>query len=182
VSIFGLGISGFKTGFFIIISASFKLISINAFPATELQIHAFNVSIFQSSSHDPLILSVFPNSQSFCITNASHLPPRKPPPFPLDELQYSYEDDETGQLADTAEHMHLGPQDLTRDEELERNAKASDVAPEAAKIPLLKGWKVDTENGEDAASKLITCAMGLGGRVIVGIGTNKSLWVWRYDE
>jgi len=140
------------------------------------------VSLFQSSSHDPLILSVFPNSQTFCITNASHLPPRKPPPFPLDEPQSNYEDDETGQLADTAEHMHLGPQDYTRDEELEKNAKASEVVPEEAKLPLLKGWQVDTENGEDAASKLITCAMGLGGRVIVGVGTNKSLWVWRYDE
>jgi polycomb protein EED len=125
---------------------------------------------------------VFPNSQSFCITNASHLPPRKPPPFPLD-VQPSDEDDVTGQLADNAEHMHLGPQHYTRDEELERNAKATnDVAPEEVKLPLLKGWRIDTENGEDTASKLITCAMGLGGRVIVGAGTNKSLWVWRYDE
>lgn len=97
-------------------------------------------------------------------------------------MQPSYEEDETGQLADTAEHMHLGPQHSTRDEELERNAKASDVAPEKSKLPLLKGWQVDTENGEDPASRLITCAMGLGGRVIVGAGTNKSLWVWRYDE
>lgn len=136
------------------------------------------MSLFHSSTHDPLILSVFPNSQSFCITNASHLPPRKPPSFPLDVQ----EEDETGQLADTAEHMHLGPQLYTRDEELERNAKASNVVPEEAKLPLLKGWQVDTENGEDTASKLITCAMGLGGRVIVGAGTNKSLWVWRYDE
>jgi len=140
------------------------------------------VSLFHSSTHDPLILSVLPNSQSFCITNASHLPPRKPPPFPLDDVQPSHEEDETGQLADTAEHMHLGPQYYTRDEELERNAKASDVAPQEAKLPLLKGWLVDTDNGENTASKLITCAMGLGGRVIVGVGTNKSLWVWRYDE
>jgi hypothetical protein len=29
---------------------------------------------------------------------------------------------------------------------------------------------------------LITCAMGLGGRMIIGVGTNKSLWVWRYDQ
>ena len=139
----------------------------------------FNVSLFHSPTHDPLILSVFPNSQSFCITNASHLPPRKPPPFPLDIV---HEEDETGQLADTAEHMHLGAQHYTKDEELERNAKASNVAPEEAKLPLLKGWQIDMENGEDTASKLITCAMGLGGRVIVGVGTNKSLWVWRYDE
>ena len=137
-----------------------------------------NVSLFHSSTHDPLILSVFPNSPSFCITNASHLPPRKPPPFPLDEVQPSYEEDETGQLANTAEHMHLGPQHYSRDEELEGNAKANDAEEPP---PLLKGWQVDTENGENTASKLITCAMGLGGRVIVGAGTNKSLWVWRYD-
>ena len=124
---------------------------------------------------------MFPNSQSFCITNASHLPPRKPPPFPLD-AQPSYEEDETGQLADTAEHMHLGPQSNTRDEELERNAKVSNVAPEEAKPPLLKEWQIDTESGEDTTSKLITCVMGLGGRVIIGAGTNKSLWVWRYDD
>jgi polycomb protein EED len=133
------------------------------------------VSLFHSSTHDPLILSVFPNSQSFCITNASHLPSRKPPPFPLD-----VQEDETGQLADTAEQMHLGAQ-----HEVERNVDASDAArPEAedAKLPLLKGWRIDTESGEDTASKLITCAMGLGGRVIIGVGANKSLWVWRYDE
>jgi len=63
-----------------------------------------------------------------------------------------------------------------------KNVKASDVAPEEAELPLLKGWQVDTESGENTASKLITCVMGLGGRVIVGGGTNKSLWVWRYDE
>jgi len=126
---------------------------------------------------------VFPNSQSFCITNASHLPPKKPPPFPGYHVQPSYEEDEAGQLADTAENMHLGPQHYTRDEELARNAKASDVIPEEVKLPLLKGWQIDTtENREDTASKLITCAMGLGGRVIVGVGTNKSLWVWRYDD
>jgi len=140
------------------------------------------VSLFHSSTHDPLILSVFPNSQSFCITNASHLPPRKPPPFPLDDVKPSREEDETGQLADTAEHMHLGPQHYTRDEDLERSAKASDVVPKEVEIPLLKGWEIDTENGEDTTRKLITCAMGLGGRVIVGVGTNKSLWVWRYDD
>ena len=141
------------------------------------------MSLFQSSTHDPLILSVFPNSQSFCITNASHLPPRKPPPFPLDNVQLSYEGDETGQLADTAEHMHLDPQHYTRDDKPERNPKASDVVPEGVKLPLLKGWQIDTtENGEDTANKLITCALGLGGRVIVGVGTNKSLWVWRYDD
>ena len=140
------------------------------------------MSLFHSSTHDPLILSVFPNSQSFCITNASHLPPKKPPPFPRDDVP-SCEEDETGQLADTAEHMHLGPQHYTRDKELERNAKASDVVPEEVKLPLLKGWQITTtENEEDTASKLITCAMGLGGRVIVGVGTNKSLWVWRYDD
>ena len=97
-------------------------------------------------------------------------------------MQASNEEDETGQFADTAEHMHLGPQHYTRDEEQERNVKASNVALEKAKLPQLKGWQVDADNGEDTASKLITCAMGLGGRVIVGAGTNKSLWVWRYDE
>ena len=53
---------------------------------------------------------------------------------------------------------------------------------EAAKLPLLRGWQISTEDGGDITNKLITCAMGLGGRVIVGVGTNRSLWVWRYDE
>ena len=160
--------------------ASFKLISINAFPATPSQYHAFNVSLFHSSSHDPLILSVLPNSKSFSITNASHLPPRQPPPFPLDVRPTNNEED---QLADSAEGMHLGSQDYyIRDEEPEGKAKFSNVAPEKSKLPLMKGWQVNTENGEDAAGNLITCAMGLGGRVIIGGGSNKSLWVWRYDE
>ena len=164
--------------------ASFKLISINAFPETPSQYQAFNVSLFHSSIHDPLVLSVFPNSQSFCITNASHLPPRKPPIFPLDvqepETIGSEEDDTGRQLADTAEQMHLGT--YTRNEELERNTQADDVARLEDKLPLLKGWQINIEDEEDTAGKLITCAMGLGGRVIVGVGTNGSLWVWRYDE
>lgn len=131
------------------------------------------------------MLSVFPNSPSFCITNASHLPPRKPPPFFLDLKEpksIGSEEDDTSQLADTAERMHLDAQ-----HELEGHAKASDVAglendTEVAKAPLLKGWQIDTEDGLDVTGKLITCAMGLGGRVIVGVGTNRSLWVWRYDE
>ena len=155
---------------------------------TPSQYQAFNVSLFHSSTHDPLILSVLPNSQSFYITNASHLPARKPPPFPLDVQETKptgYEEDDAGQLAGAAERMHLGVQHYTRDEELEGSTKANDVArldTEETKLPLLKGWQIDTEEGEDAASKLINCAMGLGGRVIVGVGTNKSLWVWRYDE
>lgn len=166
-------------------SASFKLISINAFPETPSQYQAFNVSLFHSSTHDPLIVSVLPDSQSFYITNASHLPPRKPPPFPLDVQEptlIGYEEDE---LVNTAERMHLGVQPYTRDEELERIVKAtSEVGndTEAAKLPMLKGWQIDTGDGENTASKLITCAMGLGGRVIVGVGTSGSLWVWRYDE
>lgn len=155
---------------------------------TPSQYQAFNVSLFHSSTHDPLILSVLPNSQSFYITNASHLPARKPPPFPLDVQETKptgYEEDDAGQLAGAAERMHLGVQHYTRDEELEGSTKANDVArldTEETKLPLLKGWQIDTEEGEDTASKLINCAMGLGGRVIVGVGTNKSLWVWRYDE
>jgi len=133
---------------------------------------------------------VFPDSRSFCITNASHLPPRNPPPFPLDVQEpkpVDYEEDDTDQLTDTAERMHLGAQHYTRDDKLERNASASDVVwsendTEAVKLPLLKGWQIDTEDGGNTAGKLITCAMGLGGRVIVGVGTNRSLWVWRYDE
>ena len=145
------------------------------FPETPSQYHAFNISLFHSSTHDPLILSVFPNSQSFCITNASHLPPRKPPPFPLDA-----QEDETGQLADTAEQMHLGAQHYTLDEVAKKDTAPSET--EEAKLPLLKGWQIDTEGGENTASKLITCAMGLGGRVMIGAGTNKSLWVWRYED
>jgi polycomb protein EED len=96
------------------------------------------------------------------------------------------QEDETGQLADSAEQMHLGSQHYTRDE-VEGNIinNTSDVTPSAtddAKAPLLKGWQIDTEGGENAAGKLITCAMGLGGRMIIGVGTNKSLWVWRYDQ
>lgn len=141
------------------------------------------MSVFHSSTHDPLILSVCPNSQSFCITNASRLPPRKPPPFPLDVQEpnkpIGYEEDDTNQLADTAEQMHLSVQRYPRDEELERT---SDQLDNDTLPPLLKGWRIDAEDGEDSANKLITCAMGLGGRVILGVGTNKSLWVWRYDD
>jgi hypothetical protein len=65
---------------------------------------------------------------------------------------------------------------------------------EEVEPPGLEGWKIDigeTEKREDGAAedqrreraspRLMNCALGMGGRVIVGVGSGSSLWVWNLN-
>jgi hypothetical protein len=55
----------------------------------------------------------------------------------------------------------------------------------AVAVPPIHGWIVGVEAREgerDAGRKVVGCAMGVGGRIVVGVGTQGSVWVWRNDE
>jgi hypothetical protein len=71
---------------------------------------------------------------------------------------------------------------------------------EEVEPPGLEGWKISLWDGDEGAKeegdgdvdgdgeeygherrrtpRLMNCALGMGGRVIVGVGSGSSLWVW----
>jgi len=50
---------------------------------------------------------------------------------------------------------------------------------EEVEPPGLEGWKMSIGGGDERRMpSLMNCALGMGGRVIVGVGSESSLWVW----
>ena len=50
--------------------------------------------------------------------------------------------------------------------------------------PGLEGWTINIGQegeGPQETSRLMNCSLGIGGRVIVGVGTGSSLWVWHLN-
>jgi hypothetical protein len=97
--------------------------------------------------------------------NVTHLAPRKRPPFPWDEEV----------MVEMAKRMRLAEE---RDEDDgERGPKISEGPP------TLMGWEIRIDAdvnaiGDAADEKLEACAMGMGGKTIVGLGSRGSMWTW----
>lgn len=60
---------------------------------------------------------------------------------------------------------------------------------EEVEPPGLEGWRISTLVGEDDGQKrilksprLMNCAFGMGGRVIVGVGSQSNVWVWNLNS
>ncbi|TFK41221.1 WD40-repeat-containing domain protein [Crucibulum laeve] len=161
-------------------SSSFKLISISAFPEARDQYTTARLQVYQSPTHDPMILCTLPNASSFFIMNAAHLPPPKATPFPLDEPVF------TAGL----ESIHLDDDDTdsTRAAELkEENERRARMRRLELRPPELKamGWEVPIgvpPEVVDNGAGLHCCAMGMEGSVIVGVGSKGTIWVWALDE
>jgi len=142
--------------------ASFKTISTFSFPETATQYVTPNLHVYQSPTHDPIVLFAYPNSTLISMLNVIHLRPRKPPPFPL------YAEGE--HLAETTERVHLGDQGGSATIEVS---------------PLISRWELRTVTSSNTplqtdglAETLMACAMGMGGQVIAAVGTRGSVWIW----
>lgn len=54
--------------------------------------------------------------------------------------------------------------------------------------PVVSGWDLKlgpaTDDSEHNPERLEACAMGMGGSVVVGVGSKRTVWVWkeRTDE
>ncbi|KAF8971377.1 WD40-repeat-containing domain protein [Flammula alnicola] len=195
-------------------SSSFNIISIHAFPPVSSPFVAPNLSLFQSPTHDPLILFVYPKAFSFSMLNASHMSARAPPPFPREAQQLLQNNtdpadppqnaaaaadaaDSAALASATAEHLHLsggGDEDDVDVDEDEEARRGEQEAEEEERIsgfvnrraeivpPGIVGWTIGVEDEDEEDGRgLMSCAMGLGGRVVVGVGMKGSVWVWRYD-
>lgn len=101
--------------------------------------------------------------------NVTQLSPRKPPPFPIDE-----------DVVAMTKKMRLVDDE---DEEPNFFSKRSD-------LPTISGWEVETEgvgqtgdtNLNSEPDTLEACAMGMDGRVIVGVGSQDTIWIWIIKE
>lgn len=109
------------------------------------------LNIYQSSSHDPIVLFTYPHSIS--MFNLIHLQPRMPPLFPFDQMD----------LVESTQRMHVtgGP--------------STEINPETSM------WTIPTvaNDAQQQSDTLMACAMGRGGTLIIGVGAKGSLWVWK---
>ncbi|KAF8905524.1 WD40-repeat-containing domain protein [Gymnopilus junonius] len=164
-------------------SSSFKLISIHAFPAVRNQYIAPQLGIFQASpAHDTLILYVYPDGQSIYFLNAAHMKPRERPALPKEaEKLLTRHQDATGTaLVDATGRMRLGGQEEADVEEETDDERLILRRPDVV-VPEIESRKIDLRE-ENAGRSLMACAIGMGGRVVVGVGSKGSIWVWRYDD
>ncbi|KAF8078681.1 WD40-repeat-containing domain protein [Lyophyllum atratum] len=138
-------------------SNSFKIISAFSFPKVSTQFDVSTLQVYQSPSHDPVVLFTCPKSNIIRMFNVIHLQPRKPLPFPLDAGQ-----------------IHLG------DGSEAANISRRDIPPEIAT------WELTTEAETSIEpAKLMACAMGMNGTTIIGLGIKESqvmkgaIWIWK---
>jgi len=82
-------------------------------------------------------------------------------------------------LAEAAERMNIsgeGSEGITRPISGVKNTRPEFVPPP------IEGWEIALERPEDSEEKLMDCAMGCDGEVIVGVGSKGSVWVWRHGD
>lgn len=131
-------------------SCSFKVISAVSFPRVATQFITPVVHLHSSPYRDPLILIAYPNSNKIMIVNIVNLQPCKPPPFPLDNPEYS---PGIGLLAIPRKHI--------------------------SEVPEVSGWEISIpcDSDSDEESLLRTCAMDMSGTIIAA-GHKGTLWLW----
>jgi len=168
-------------------SSSFQLISIHAFPTVPTQFIVPSMSLFQSPTHDPLVVFVYPGSKDFVMLNLSHLSPRKKPPFPVKAENFQTGSESGGgTLASATERLHIdgeredrnGNENAESTGEQEKRPALLNARAEVVPPPLV-GWELGIDDLDEKT--LCSCALGADGRMIVGVGSKGSLWVWRGD-
>jgi polycomb protein EED len=155
--------------------ASFKLISIYSLPIMPTEratiVSSPSLHVYQSPYHDPLLLFITLDPKTLCMLNVTHLSPRKPLPFPRDE----------GVVVEMTRRMRLDDDD-DDDDDGNDNGR-SDRQNNNHAPPRIGGWTIGIGgNGQarssDENDKLEACAMGLEGRIIVGVGSRGTVWLW----
>jgi len=184
-------------------SSSYKLLSMYSLPIIKTEYPYFPVSphlhVYQSPYHDPLILFTAMNSGKITMMNVTHFEPRKPPPFPLDEdvvemtQRLRLEDDVVQTRRDRDDN---GDDNVVRTrrngndngDDLEGGSNwqmDGDPAFRTSALACIRGWEIivpTTGNAGTVQGDLEICAMGMGGRLLVGVGTKGTISIWQNDE
>jgi hypothetical protein len=147
-----------------------------------------------------------PSGDGFLVTNLAMLQPPKMPTFTeiLPEFirKDRFMDFEQDVLAAATKNLHIGDDQDTGEEGEEgdsndrdggrrkpRTRSASRQAEQqvepvrsAFQPETLPGWEVKLPEGDDAESRLLATAVTCDGRLIIGVGTHSTIWVWRVDN
>jgi hypothetical protein len=146
--------------------ASFKLICVYSLPMATNNLH-----VYKSQAHDPIVL--FPHANSIRMLNVTHLKPRFAsghPPFPLDE----------DEMVESMKKARLDDDNNENDNE-EVEILATPKHPTAPPVPQEWVITVDTQTRSGPAKdseRVLACAMGVGGGLIVAAGSKGSVWLW----
>jgi polycomb protein EED len=117
--------------------------------------------------------------------------PREHPPLPpavaqLKKKLPTQDDADGADLAEAAERMNIGGDNAGEGNEdgegvTEQIHGVINRRPEFVP-PLIEGWEITPERPENVEERLMNCAMGCDGELIVGIGSKGSVWVWRQGD
>jgi polycomb protein EED len=146
------------------------------------------LNLYHTPTHDPVVTLVYPERRDggggdFLMVNLVHLKPKGIPVFPLDGGATKKR--KMKALVDAAQGLSIVQADdgnvYADDPDTEESDEEIDKTPllngrEEVEPPGLEGWKMSIL-GE--GPRLMNCALGMGGRMIVGVGSESSLWVWK---
>ncbi|KAH9486992.1 hypothetical protein JR316_0001058 [Psilocybe cubensis] len=181
-------------------SGSYKVIAVHRFDDTQDHYTAPSLSVYQSHTHGPLISYVVPGDTKVNLVPVEQLEPRQHPAFSRETTERLLGDSAVAvgggvSLADIAGRMQLGGDASHREglaEEEEQEARFEDEAnggqsregvrgSDGRVAPRIDSWTVSMETSKSrlAGETLNSCAVGLEGELIVGVGTKGGVWVWR---
>lgn len=138
------------------IPASFKILSAMSFPLVDSQYLVSDIHVYQQPDHDPLVLFTCPDSSALRVLNITHLKPRIPPKFPFDNIVKIAESVKRPRTDD------FGVLDLVN------------CLPAEPRF-----WTITLPNPDSQTTPFRTCVMSRDAQVILAIGTDGILWVWR---
>lgn len=158
-------------------SSSFKILTVYSLGAVKDQHQPPHVlHLFQSQHHDPVSLTTLPNSNQVLVTNIASLKPRKMPTFsealPDLQLRDTLMKNDAEILSALAEEMRIS------DGEVKRTLHRPAFVP--APLP---GWTLELPQDPGEIDRRLNCAaIARDGRLIVGVGTHSTIWIWRRDS
>ncbi|KAF9457454.1 WD40-repeat-containing domain protein [Collybia nuda] len=132
-----------------------SVISTLPLPRENVQTLSTILHLYQSPTHDPIVLITRPGSSSILVYNVVHLQPRKPPPFLVDQVD----------LVESTQNIHLS------------GGLGPGVHLETMPWTLQAG--MDDSSQHKPSDCLMRCAMGKGGTTIVGASTEGTLQIWK---
>lgn len=159
-----------------------------------------NLKLSQSDYHDPMISIVYPGDSAACIFNVACMSPRSIPPFPA-AVEKLLQDPATNTdpLSKAAKKLNINRDDSQppnedrnreegSDEEEDEDDDDVDEVPEPrdnslsqrpeTSCPVIAGRLLFIDGAADSQARLMDCEMGMGGRMVVGVGTEGCVWVW----
>jgi len=147
-------------------SSSFHVTAVAALPIIKSQpahiSHSPHVHLYCTPSHDPLVLLSSPATNTIGMVNVKDLPQPNAQRFPEDARLYSQ----------MTQQLHLDDDD----DDPEDEGDSRPTLPQVAIPNLSEPWVIDIEARRDEHIEAST--MGMDGRMIVGVGSKGTVWVW----